>query len=159
PYGPAETLDVSVEYSGRPSRGLYFVDPVAGDPKKILSFWTQGESEDNRFWLPCFDYPNERATSEMIITAPKPLFVLSNGTLVETKDSDATTTYHWKMDTPHVSYLISLAAGEFAVYHDRVGDLPLDYYVAKQIDEATARRFMGQTPRMMRFFAEKTGQP
>ena len=28
--------------------------------------------------------PNERATSEMIITVPKPLFVLSNGVLVET---------------------------------------------------------------------------
>ena len=50
-------------------------------PKKTLSFWTQGESEDTRCWLPCYDYPNERATSEMIITVPKPLFVLSNGVL------------------------------------------------------------------------------
>ena len=57
---------------------------------------------------------------------------------------------------PHVSYLISLAAADFAVYHDRVGDLPLDYYVAKHVDEATARRFMGKTPQMIRFFGEKT---
>ena len=63
------------------------------------------------------------------------------------------------MDVPHVSYLISLAGADFAVYHDRAGDLPLDYYVAKQVDEATARRFMGHTPRMIRFFSEKTGQP
>ena len=69
-----------------------------------------------------------------------------------------TTTYHWKMDVPHSSYLISLAGAEFAIYHDRVGELPLDYYVAKHIDEATARRFMGHTPRMIRFFGEKTGQ-
>ena len=48
---------------------------------------------------------------------------------------------------PHVSYLISLAVGDFAVYHDKVGDLPVDYYVAKNVDEATARRFMGKTPR------------
>ena len=60
---------------------------------------------------------------------------------------------------PHVSYLISLAGADFAVYHDRVGDLPLDYYVAKHVDEATARRFMGHTPKMIRFFGEKTGQP
>ena len=58
-----------------------------------------------------------------------------------------------------MSYLISLAGAEFAVYHDRVGDLPLDYYVAKHVDEATARRFMGHTPKMIRFFGEKTGQP
>ena len=63
------------------------------------------------------------------------------------------------MDVPHVSYLISLAAADFAVYHDQVGDLPLDYYVAKHVDEATARRFMGKTPQMIRFFGEKIGQP
>jgi aminopeptidase N len=158
-YSPADTLDVAVEYSGKPSRGLYFVEPAAGYPNKMLSFWTQGESEDTRCWLPCYDYPNERATSEMIITVPKPLFVLSNGVLVEKDDSGATTTYHWKMDVPHVSYLISLAGAEFAVYHDRVGTLPLDYYVGKHVDEATARRFMGNTPKMIRFFGEKTGQP
>ena len=106
---------MAIEYSGSPSRGLYFVDPAAGYPKKMLSFWTQGESEDTRCWLPCYDYPNERATSEMIITVPKPLFVLSNGVLAETKcDSGETTTYHWKMDVPHVSYLISLAGADFA---------------------------------------------
>ena len=57
------------------------------------------------------------------------------------------------------SYLISLAGADFAIYHDRVGDLPLDYYVAKHVDEATARRFMGHTPKMIRFFGEKIGQP
>ena len=148
-YGPGDTIDLAIEYSGSPDRGLYF--RRARDrayPEKPLSFWTQGESEDTHHWLPCYDYPNERATTEMIITVEKPLFVLSNGLLVETKDNDGgTTTYHWKMDVPHVSYLISLAVGDFAVYHDRVGDLPLDYYVAKHVDEATARRFMGKTPR------------
>ena len=101
-----------------------------------------------------------RATSEMIITVADPLFVVSNGALIETKkNADNTTTYHWKIDVPHVSYLISLAVGDFSVYHDKVGDLPLDYYVAKGVDEATARRFMGKTPQMIRFFSSSTGQP
>ena len=82
-YGPDDTIDVAVEYSGKPVRGLYFVDPPSGDPKKTPFFWTQGESEDTRCWLPCYDYPNERATSEMIITVPKPMYVLSNGVLAE----------------------------------------------------------------------------
>ena len=134
--------------------------PETPYPEKRLSFWTQGESEETHHWLPCYDYPNERATSEMIITAEKPLFVLSNGLLVETKENAGnTTTYHWKMNVPHASYLISLAASDFAVYHDRAGDLPVDYYVAKHVDEATARRFMGKTPQMIRFFGEKLGQP
>ena len=159
-YGLGDTLDLAIEYSGSPDRGLYFVWPEAPYPEKRLSFWTQGEAEDTHHWLPCYDYPNERATSEMIITTEKPLFVLSNGTLIETKENDGnTTTYHWKMTVPHSSYLISLAASDFAVYHDRAGDLPVDYYVAKHVDEATARRFMGNTPRMIRFFGDKLGQP
>ena len=94
-------------------------------PEKTLSIWTQGESEDTHHWLPCYDYPNDRATTEMIITVEKPLFVVSNGSWSRPRQNAGdTTTYHWKMDVPHVSYLISLAVGDFAVYHDRVGDLP-----------------------------------
>src|ERR1039458_5064672 len=65
-YGLNDTIDVAIGYSGSPARGLYFPAPEAPYPKKTLSFWTQGESEDTRCWLPCYDYPNERATSEMI---------------------------------------------------------------------------------------------
>jgi aminopeptidase N len=160
PYGVDDTIDLAISYSGSPDRGLYFVLPEAPYPEKRLSFWTQGEAEDTRHWVPCYDYPNDRATSEMIITVEKPLFVLSNGALVETKhNADGTTTYHWNMSLPHSSYLISLAASDFAVYHDQVGGLPVDYYVAHTVDEATARRFMGKTPKMIAFFGDKTGQP
>jgi aminopeptidase N len=159
-YRADESFDLAITYAGSPEKGLYFVLPEAPYPQKSLSFWTQGEPEETRHWLPCYDYPNERATSEMIITAEKPLFVLSNGNLVETRDRPGgTRTYHWKMELPHVSYLISLAAAEFAIYQDKEGDLSLDYYVAKHVDEATARRFMGKTPRMIRFFGQMTGQP
>jgi aminopeptidase N len=158
-YNQGERLELTITYAGSPERGLYFVCPETAYPDKTLSFWTQGEAEDTHHWLPCYDYPNERATSEMIITAEKPLFVLSNGTLIETTDNGGWKTYHWKMDAEHSSYLISLAAADFAVYHDRLDKLPIDYYVAKHVDEATARRLMGKTPRMVQFFGEVTGQP
>jgi aminopeptidase N len=159
-YDAGKTFELAITYSGSPEKGLYFVMPEAPYSEKSLSFWTQGEAEDTHHWLPCYDYPNDRATSEMIITAERPLFVLSNGALIETREGAADTrTYHWKMDVPHSSYLISLAAADFAIYHDKVGDLPLDYYVGKHVDEATARRFMGKTPKMIGFFGAKTGQP
>jgi aminopeptidase N len=158
-YEASETLDLAIAYAGSPEHGLHFVMPDPAYPEKPMAIWTQGEAEDTHHWLPCYDYPNERATSEMIITVEKPLFVLSNGALIETKPKDGNaTTYHWKMDVPHVSYLISLAVADYSVYHDKVGDLPVDYYVTKRVDEATARRFMGKTPRMIAFFAEKTGR-
>ena len=101
-YGPGDTLDLAIEYSGSPERGIRFVLPDPAYPEKPLSIWTQGEAEDTHHWLPCYDYPNDRATSEMIITVEKPLFVLSNGVLVEHAASGRqATTYHWKMDVPH----------------------------------------------------------
>jgi aminopeptidase N len=160
PRGPGDTIDLAVAYSGVPFKGMEFISSDPAYPEKPAAIWTQGESEDTHFWLPCYDHPNDRATTEMIITVADPLSVISNGKLLETKKNDnGTTTYHWKMDVPHSSYLISLAVGEFAAYHDRVGDLPVDYYVAKGVDEATARRFMGKTPEMIRFFGDVTGQP
>jgi aminopeptidase N len=160
PRGPGDTLDVAIEYAGSPDRGIRFILPDPAYPEKPLSIWTQGEAEDTHHWLPCYDYPNDRATTEMIVTVEKPLYVLSNGVLVDTRPGVGNTvTYHWKMDVPFVSYLISLAVADFSVYHDKAGDLPVDYYVAKPVDEATARRFMGKTPRMIAFFNKAIGRP
>ena len=159
-HGPGDTIDLAVDYTGQPTRGMVFVVSDPAYPERPFAIWTQGESEDTHCWLPCYDHPNDRATSEMIITVENPLLVVSNGALIETKKNNGgTTTYHWKMDVPHSSYLISLAVGDFSAYHDKVGDLSLDYYVARGVDEATARRFMGKTPQMIRFFGEVTGQP
>jgi aminopeptidase N len=158
-YGPEDTIDVAITYGGAPEWGLHFVPQDPSTPEKPQAIWTQGEAEDNHFWLPCYDYPNDRATTEMIITVDRPLSVVSNGSLVESKvNACGTRTFHWKMDQPHSTYLITLAASEFAVYHDRVENLSVDYYVTKNVDEATARRFMGKTPKMIRFYAEQTGQ-
>ena len=85
-YGPGETFDLAIEYAGSPEHGLHFVMPDPAYPEKPMAIWTQGEAEDTHHWLPCYDYPNDRATSEMIVTVEKPLFVLSNGALVETRE-------------------------------------------------------------------------
>ena len=115
--------------------------PDLDHPKRSVCVWTQGEPEDARHWIPCFDYPNERSTAEMIITVDKPLSVVSNGTLESNREnSDGTSTYHWKMNSLLTPYLLSVVAADFAVYHDRLGSLPVDYYVLKDVDEATARR-------------------
>jgi aminopeptidase N len=160
PYGPDDTVDLAITYAGNPESGLHFVLTEPAYPERPLAIWTQGEAEDNHHWLPCYDYPNDRVTTEMIITVAKPLSVVSNGALVSTKENqDGTRTFHWKMDQPHSTYLITVAAAEFVKFQDHVGSLPVEYYVTKNVDEATARRFMGKTPEMIRFFGEKTGQP
>ena len=79
PYGPGDTLDLQGRVFRLARHGLHFARPTPPIRKSRFAIWTQGESEDTHYWLPCYDYPNDRATSEMIITVENPLFVVSNG--------------------------------------------------------------------------------
>ncbi|HEY6394396.1 MAG TPA: DUF3458 domain-containing protein, partial [Candidatus Binataceae bacterium] len=155
-----DEIEIAIEYSARPRRGLFFVGPDAAYPGKPVEAWTQGEDEDSRFWFPCYDYPNDRATSEVIATVPANFTAISNGALVSTTADRATKTrtFHYRHDLPHSAYLITLAAGEFIAIEDRAGNVPVLYYVHKGREE-DARRAFGNTPRMIEFFSRKIGVP
>ena len=159
-YSPGDTLTVVVDYSCSPHKGLYFIQPDRANPLRRRQIWTQGEDMDNHCWFPCYDYPNDKATSEVIATVRDNYTLLSNGKLVsERHDKNAgTRTFHWRQTKPHPSYLIMLAAGEYAIVQDRYRDIPLQYYVYPQ-DTGKALLSFGCTPRAMKFFEEKMGYP
>ena len=155
-----EEIEVAIDYCAVPRRGLYFVGPDEAYPNKPVEAWTQGEDEDSRYWFPCYDYPNDRATSEVVATVPERFTAISNGALVSSTHNRnaATRTFHWRHDVPHSTYLITLAAGEFVTIEDRAGDVPVLYY-AHPGREDDARRAFGNTPRMIRFFERIIGVP
>ena len=158
--GAGEELEVAIDYSAQPRRGLYFVGPDEGYPNKPVQAWTQGEDEDSRYWFPCYDYPNNRTTSEIIVTVPEKFTAISNGGLIATSANKTakTRTFHWRHDVPHSAYLITLAAGEFAMIEERAGDTPVTYYVHPGRED-DARRAFGNTPRMIQFFERIIGVP
>ena len=161
-YRASDQFDLSVTYRGSPTRGMYFIRPDEFYPDKPLCVWTQGEPEQNHFWLPCYDYPNDMATTEMIVTTPSDLFVLSNGTLLDTRTDEAagTRTFHWKMEQPHVSYLISLVIADLVSFEEQVDDLLITSYVPRQMHDAgQVRRAFGRTGEMARFFNRRIGVP
>ncbi len=152
---------VVIDYEARqPTQGIYFISPDKGYPRKPVQVWTQGQDQDAHYWFPCIDYPNAKATTEIKATVPAKFFVLSNGVLVSTThDRTAKTkTYHWKMDTPHVTYLVSCVAGEFSEHTDMLGKLPVAYYVVPG-READGERSFGKTPKMVKFFGDRIGVP
>jgi aminopeptidase N len=65
-----EKYDVEIKYEGQPTKGLYFILPDKDYPNRPKQIWTQGESEDTRYYLPTYDYPNDRLTTETILTVP-----------------------------------------------------------------------------------------
>jgi len=158
-YAFGETLAVRIDYSCSPAKGLYFIYADSGGGRHD-QIWSQGEDMDNRYWFPCYDYPNDKATSEVIGTVPGEWTLLSNGRLAgETRDPKRNTnTFHWVQSKPHATYLIMVAAGRYAIIRDTCRSIPVDYYMYPE-DTAKWRPSFGRTPAMIRFFASKTGVP
>ncbi len=164
-YQPADVVRVVIAYhtngvsekARRAGGGLFFMKPNPDEPNRPRQIWSQGESEWNHYWFPCFDHPNDFATSEMIATVQKPFTVLSNGKLIEKRDnSDGTQTFHWRMDEPHASYLASIVVGEFAVIEQNHGGIPIVSYVyADQVEEG--KTTVANVPEMMKLFERLTG--
>ncbi len=149
---------VVIEYSvTQPQSGLHFFKPTDDEPNVPSMAWTQGEPRHNRYWFPCVDHPSEQQTTEIIATVSDRYRVLSNGKLLDrTPLADNLVRYHWRQDKPHVSYLVSLVVGEFAVVEQRWRDRPITYYVPPD-QEADALRSFGRTVEMLDFFSDRFG--
>lgn len=159
PYGFRDTLRLTISYSvTSPPKGLYFVEADSSYPERDWCVWTQGEAEDNHYWFPCYDFPNDRATSEMICTVEDPYTAISNGRLLSV-EKDAKTrqaTYHWYEGKPHVSYLVSLIVGRYVNVKDAAGAVPISNYVFPREKDVAMLSF-SKTPAMIRFYEQKTG--
>ena len=128
---------VEIDYQATPQRGLYFLAPdevVKDRPEQV---WSQCQDEDARHWFPCHDKPHVKMTTEMRVRVAEGVSVLSNGDLIfkDTPKGASPWVFHFKMDQPHPSYLMTLVAGRFDVMDDRdavVGEgrtVPVTYWV------------------------------
>ena len=158
PLVAGSEVTIAIAYRGAPRRGLYFIGPDEGYPQKPVQAWTQGQDEDSRYWFPCIDTPNEKATSELTVTVPAHLFALSNGVLVSDRTDGDRRTLHWRLDVPHSCYLVTLAIGDFAAIETRWRDVPVVYYVERG-KEAAAERTLARTPQMLELFSRLFGVP
>ncbi|MHC4236634.1 MAG: M1 family metallopeptidase, partial [Planctomycetota bacterium] len=116
--------------------------------------------DEAHHWIPLYDYPNDKVTHELIVTAPAGNKVLSNGQLVGVVENEAagTTTWHWSQEQPHATYLFMLAIAPFTVIADSLGALPVNYWVYQE-DAEDARWIFAKTPRMIAFYADLFDYP
>ncbi len=156
PLQPSQNTVIEVTYETRPRKGAYFVKPSRGSGNTALMVWTQGESEDNRYWLPLPDNPNIKFPTELEVTVPKGMIAVSNGVLVDVKDLGDKSTWRWVFDYPHSPYLIAFAAGEFEKLETECDGVKLEYYWPKGRYGDPQVTFAA-TCDAMRFFSEYTG--
>jgi len=153
-YGDEVTF--TIKYSARGKmKGFFFSDETSRNPKMIS---TDSWPNEARTWFPCYDYPNDKVTMELIATVKQPNKILSNGKLISVTENkeDNTVTYHWHQQKPHSTYLSMVAIAPFAVVKDSLGSLPINYWVYED-DVEDARRIFKKTPEMIEYFNKLFG--
>ena len=152
-----EKFDVAIRYEGKPTKGMYFILPDKDYPDRPKQIWTQGESEDTRYYLPTYDYPNDRLTTETILTVPASWITVSNGKLISVSDAgNGLKTWTWRESVPSSSYLITVVAGEFDEVKDSWRGMPVTYYAPKGRGDRLPVNY-SRTPTMIDLFSKKLG--
>jgi aminopeptidase N len=152
-----EKFDVNIRYEGKPTKGLYFILPDKDYPDRPKQVWTQGESEDTRYYLPTYDYPNDRLTTETILTVPASWITVANGKLISVTDAaNGMKIWTWKESVPSSTYLITIVAGEFDEVKDTWRGIPVTYYAPKGRGDRLAINY-SRTPQMIELFSKKLG--
>jgi aminopeptidase N len=157
PAHPGDKFEIDIRYEGKPVKGLYFILPDKDYPDRPTQIWSQGESEDTRYYLPTYDYPNDRLTTETILTVPAAWLTVGNGKLISVIDAPGgMKTWTWRESLPSSTYLITVVAGEFDEVKDSFRGLPLTYYAPKGRGERLMPNY-NRTPAMIDLFNKKIG--
>jgi aminopeptidase N len=152
-----EKFDITIRYEGKPTKGLYFILPDKDYPDRPKQVWTQGESEDTRYYLPTYDYPNDRLTTETILTVPASWITVANGKLINVSDAaNGMKTWTWKESVPSSTYLFTVVAGEFEEIKDSWRGIPVTYYAPKGRGDRLSINY-SRTPQMIELFSAKLG--
>jgi aminopeptidase N len=150
-------LEVEIRYQGKPTKGLFFILPDKDYPNRPIQIWSQGESEDTHYYLPTYDYPNDRLTTETILTVPASWKTVANGKLIGvTNAPNNMKTWTWRESVPSSTYLITVVAGELDEVKDALHNLPVTYYAPKGRGDRLAINY-DRTPQMIELFNKKYG--
>ncbi|MEY2746686.1 MAG: Aminopeptidase [Planctomycetota bacterium] len=153
PLARDEWCELSIAYGGSPRTGLHWAAVVDGAPTQA---WTQGECDEARGWFPCFDEPRERATHELVVDAPAHWTIVAAGERLERVESGARARERWRATFPHPSYLVTLAAGEFASAQGEFGSTPLSFHGPRALADELLPAFE-ETDEILAYFSELTG--
>ncbi len=114
PGRKGERRRLVVRYGGVPATGLVIGPNKHGD----RTFFSDNWPNKARQWLPTIDHPHDKATCELVVTAPAHYQVVSNGLLVEETDlGHGLRRTHWRQSVPISAWLYVLGVARFAVDH------------------------------------------
>ena len=140
----------TIHYSGIPSDGLIISKNKYGDRTFFADNWPNRAHN----WIPCVDWPIEKATFEFTVTAPEAYRVISNGEKVEEKRiGENKRLTHWKENVSLSSKVMVIGVAKFAVkeFDDHPSSIPVSAWVYPQ-DSLRGFYDYGVTPSILQFF-------
>ncbi len=148
-------IELVVQYDGIPADGLQIKPTPLGD----RAFFSDNWPDKGHHWLPLIDHIADKATMEMVVTAPSHYQVISNGLQVESTDlpRDMRRTA-WRESVPIAPWLYALGVASFAVQHvaDYAG-IPIDTWVFAKQRDAGFHDFAVPTRDALAFYSEFVG--
>lgn len=139
--GDTITMKIYYTYNNLTNVGFYSY-PLESTSVARLAY-TFCEPLDARAWLPCNDYPYDKAYVSTTIKVPLNYIAASNGliikadTTIDMSDSNGSyVVYHWKCQYPMATYLIAISVSKFKYFNDwyhKVSSpsdsIPVEYFV------------------------------
>ena len=157
PHGSVANAEfaVSIKYHGIPFDGLKIGPTRNGD----RSFFSENWPNKARHWLPTYDHPSDKATSEFIVKAPSHYKVISNGLLMEESDlGNNVKLTHWKQSVPVSCWLTVLGVADFAVkYVDKFEGKSIETWVYSKDRVAGFYDFEEPTKKVLELFSKYVG--
>lgn len=146
---PGSEHVVVVTYAVEPQLGLHWRGPPkagggADSPDTYLEVYSQGEGEDNRYWFPSYDHPDDR-------------FAYQGRVAIAGSPAGWTAITNSGPDLP--SYLVMLAAAPYDVVAGPSNAVPLRALVPPGTPRDQVAPCLDPLPDMLTWFAERTGVP
>jgi len=148
------THSYTISYQGIPSDGLIISTNKFGHRTFFGDNWPNRAHN----WLPCADYPGDKAPVDFVVTAPDHYQVVSNGLKVEEKQlaGDLKLT-RWKETAPLPTKVMVIGVAEFAIDHTGDADgVPVYAYVFPENKDSGFKSY-AYAMEILPFFNKKFG--
>ncbi len=117
----------TIAYQGVPADGLIISTNEYGHRTFFGDNWPNRAHN----WLPCADYPGDKATVDFEVTAPAHYQVIANGHKIDEKVLNGNLKYtRWKENAPLPTKVMVIGVAEFAIEQSgKVNNIPVYTYV------------------------------
>jgi aminopeptidase N len=160
PLRAGSVYSIDFYYSGTPeAQGRFGCLSFRSDPAGRPWIATACEDVGASAWWPNKDqWRDEVEGMRLGVAVPSGLMDVSNGRFVGRTDlGDGYTRWDWAVDYPINNYGVALNIADYAHFEDRIGGLPLDFYVLPE-NLGAARRQFAQAAPMLEVFEHYFGE-